>query len=230
MRRANWMVLRDPLMISLIVFMIIFIIVVSLASVEPWTIPSGGARGRNTRDVTKIPGPGAGAQCVYTYKAFQPNLDFFQEKVAEITVDKCNGNDQNIKRKKKRQRGKSKKPYNEMSEKNDRGKSKDKKKRKIKNRKRKNRPKTKSRKSGRRNKKKKNKKLFRELKVFRKWKSVRNHNKLMSEPVAQKAVKDLWADLLEKGPHWKDIFEDMHLDHELVEVHSSSAPSTTTIK
>ena len=70
--------------------------------------------------------------------------------------------------------------------------------------------------------------MFRELKVFRKWKSVMNHNKLMSEPVAQKAVADLWANLMEKGSHWKDIFEDMHVDQESVGGVSSTIPSTTS--
>ena len=88
-------------MISLAVLTTIFIIIVSLACVEPWSIPSSDVRGRNTRDITKIPG----YQCVYTYKAFQPNLDFFKEKVAEITVDVCNEKADKDEKRKRRDRG-----------------------------------------------------------------------------------------------------------------------------
>ena len=170
--------MKDPLMISLAVLTTIFIIIVSLACVEPWSIPSSDVRGRNTRDITKIPG----YQCVYTYKAFQPNLDFFKEKVAEITVDVCNKKaDKDEKRKRRRDKAK---------------KSNDEKKKRVGRRKkttgikkRKNRSKIKSRISRRRNRNKKNrnKKIFRELNVFRKWKSMMNKNdEFMQDPLVLK--------------------------------------------
>ena len=166
-------------MISLAVLTTIFIIIVSLACVEPWSIPSSDVRGRNTRDITKIPG----YQCVYTYKAFQPNLDFFKEKVAEITVDVCNENgDRGKKRKRKRDKAKK---SNDEKKKRGRG-GRNKKTTGIK--KRKNRSKIKSRISRRRNRNKKNrnKKIFRELNVFRKWKSMMNKNdEFMQDPLVQ---------------------------------------------
>ena len=77
-------VLRDPIMISLTFFTLIFIITISLACAQPWKVPSGLHRGRSVRDA-KPPV----SDCLVTYQAFQPNIDFFKEKLAEITVDKC---------------------------------------------------------------------------------------------------------------------------------------------
>ena len=46
------------------------------------------------------------SDCLYTYTAVQPNLDFVKEKVAEFTVDKCDMErwKQEVKEKKKKHR------------------------------------------------------------------------------------------------------------------------------
>ena len=53
-------------------------------------------------------------------------------------------------------------------------------------------------------------KLYQEHEEFRRWKSKISLNNLLTEPVAQDAITDLWADLMEKGPQWRQIYEDMH--------------------
>ena len=40
--------------------------------------------------------------CIYTYEAFQPNLSVIKEKVAVITVNRCEQEDQARKRKKRK--------------------------------------------------------------------------------------------------------------------------------
>ena len=208
-------------MISVTFFTTIFIIVISLACVEPWTIPSETSRGRNIRE-TSI--ERESHECVYTYKAYQPNMDFFKEKVAEITVDKCNEDLAGRKKKKrnrKRDSSKVKKGKKDQRKKknNRRGKKSLDSPKKIKIKKN-------SKGSGRkqRNKKKrKNKKIFRELKTFRKWKSLMSQRKLLSQPVGQKAVSDLWSGLIDSGPPWKEIFQDMHQSSS-----ESSDPSLST--
>ena len=207
-------------MISITFFTFIFIIIVSLACAQPWKIPSNTHRA--TRDLSTVDSDNAEAECLVTYQAFQPNIDFFTEKVAEITVNRCNNNNKSstkIKRKRKPRKN------NKVVKK----KRKTKKRRKsnvgLKNRRK---PKTKSgrkskkknRKSSKKKRKRKNKKIFRELKVFRRWKTMMSQQKLMSQPVAQKAVSDLWTDLFKEGEEWKEIFEDMHQlgdDHSLTE-------------
>ena len=99
-------VLRDPIMISLTFFTLIFIITISLACAQPWKVPSGLHRGRSVRD-TKPPV----SDCLVTYQAFQPNIDFFKEKLAEITVDKCSQGKakKNSRKNKRKQRSKKRK-------------------------------------------------------------------------------------------------------------------------
>ena len=52
--------------------------------------------------------------------------------------------------------------------------------------------------------------LFLEQEEFRRWKRKLSMANLLQEPVAQDAITDLWTDLLEKGPEWKEIYGDMH--------------------
>ena len=242
---AQRRVAKDPLMISVTFFTFVFVVVVSLACAQPWNVPANTRDGRDqaecqdecqaaarrsARDLTKR---GSEYDCVYTYTAFQPNMDFFKEKVAEITVDKCNNGAKKKKRnkksgrKKQRAEGAGKKSKKSAKK---RGKSR---KQKNKNRRKTKRPKTKSRsvtprkreKKNRNRKKNKNKKVFKDLKMFRNWKRMMSQRRLMSEPAAQEAVADLWTGLLDRGTEWKQIFEDMH-QHDQDQASASSISST----
>ena len=145
------------------------------------------------------------SDCLVTYQAFQPNMDFFKEKLAEITVDKCSqgraGHKKNKRRNKKRKNKKKKK-------KRKRNPSKSKKLKKPKN----------SRKTRKLpDRKRKRKKIHRELRTFRRWKSLMSGRAAepLSSPAAQRAVTSLWSDLLEAGPHWQNILRDLqHLQHQ----------------
>ena len=60
--------------------------------------------------------------------------------------------------------------------------------------------------------KRKRKKIQRELRTFRRWKSLmsgRAREGEPSSPAAQRALTSLWSDLLEAGPHWKNILRDL---------------------
>ena len=46
--------------------------------------------------------------CIYTYEAFQPNLSSIKEKVALITVNRCEQKDQ-VRKREKRKKSKKKK-------------------------------------------------------------------------------------------------------------------------
>merc|ERR1712079_651954 len=189
MCRLQGKVLRDPLMLSLTFFTFLFIIIVAMASAEPWTIST---KHRKTRDLTKM---GGNYDCLYTYTAFQPNMDFFKEKVAEITVDKCKDEAEGNKtRRRSRGKGGKKEAKQERrSRKNDGKRLLGKK----------NRQKTKSRRIPRRRKVKRNKKVYRDLKQFQDWKRMMSQRRLMTEPVAQEAVASLWSGLMMKGDDWR---------------------------
>lgn len=184
-------------MMAVTFFTFIFILVITLASVEPWKIPSEGSKGgRNTREIADMIHP----DCIHTYTAYQPNMDFFKEKLAEITVDKCNPvNKKKKKRDKKRRRkgaslnqkdsrkGRKRKSKNRNGKTKIKNKSQDKDVRKsFSDVKKRRRPKTKSRKLNkrRRKSKKKKRKVFRELENFRKWKSLMSKGRLDKEALA----------------------------------------------
>ena len=52
--------------------------------------------------------------------------------------------------------------------------------------------------------------MFLEQEEFRKWKRKVSVANLLSEPVAQEAIGDLWTDLIARGPKWEEIYRDMH--------------------
>ena len=182
---------KDPLMISLTFLTLIFIITVSLACAQPWRLPGGSHR--RTRDLSTE----SRSECLVTYHAFQPNMDFFKEKLAEITVDRCRKNKASGSRRNKRKLRKQKK----KSKKKNKKKTKSKKEKKPKNR-------SKTRKLP--NRKRKMRKIYRELRTFRRWKSLMSRKELVADPAAQRAVSSLWSDLLEKGPQWRNVFRDIH--------------------
>ena len=197
-------VLKDPIMISLTFFTLIFIITISLACAQPWKVPSGLHRGRSVRDIQ----PPVSSSCLFTYQAFQPNMDFFKEKLAEITVDKCSQSKAGTKKNKRRQRNKKNKPKK---------KKKNKRKRKPKKSKKVKKPKNRSKTRKLPDRKRKRKKISRELRTFRRWKSLMSARarEPLADPAAQRAVTSLWSDLLEAGPHWRNILGDLQdLQHE----------------
>lgn len=220
-------------MLSLTFFTLLFIIIVAMASTEPWKIPS---KHRKTRDLTKVAGDRS-YDCLYTYTAFQPNMDFFKEKVVEMTVNKCGDAKGGSKRRRrnqtqsekgkketktKGQRGHSRKKTKTVKEPRNGGKKiarqnrKNKKNGRNKQRGKRQRQKTKSRRLPRRKKVKKKKKVYRDLQQFQDWKRMMSQRRLMTEPVAKDAVASLWSGLMEKGGEWKVVFEKMHHkeDHE----------------
>ena len=180
-------------MISLTFFTLIFIITISLACAQPWKVPSGLHRGRRVRDI-KPPA----SDCLVTYQAFQPNMDFFKEKLAEITVDKCSQSKAGTKKNKRRQRNKKKN-------------KKKKRKRKPKKSKKPKKPKNRSKTRKLPERKRKRKKIYRELRTFRRWKSLMSGRarEPLADPAAQRAVTSLWSDLLEAGPQWRNILGDL---------------------
>ena len=196
-------VLRDPIMISLTFFTLIFIITISLACAQPWKVPSGLHRGRRVRDTE----PPAVSDCLVTYQAFQPNMDFFKEKLAEITVDKCSHGRAGQKKKQRR----NKKRKNKRKNKRKKGKRNPSKSKKLK------KPKNSRKTRKLPDRKRKRKKIHRELRTFRRWKSLMSGRagQPLTSPAAQRAVTSLWSDLLEAGPQWKNILRDLqHLQHQ----------------
>ena len=177
-------VLKDPIMISLTFFTLIFILTVSLACAQPWRVPGGSRRTRDLSEGQPV------SDCLVTYHAFQPNMDYFKEKLAEITVDKCTrkkGGRESRRHKRKLKKQKKKTKKKRLKKPKNRSKT-----RKLPNRKRKMR------------------KIYRELKTFRRWKSLMSRKELLADPAAQRAVSSLWSDLLEKGPQWRNVFRDLH--------------------
>ena len=214
-------------MLSLTFFTLLFIIIVAMASTEPWKIP---LKNRKTRDLTKIAGD-RNYDCLYTYTAFQPNMDFFKEKVVEMTVNKCRdakgGNKRRRRNQTKGEKGKKeikskghsrkkiktvKVPKSGGKKKVARQNRKNKKNGRNKQRGKRNRQrqKTKSRRMPKRKKVKKNKKVYRDLQQFQDWKRMMSQRRLMTEPVAKDAVASLWSGLMETGGEWKVVFEEMH--------------------
>ena len=205
-------------MLSLTFFTFLFIIIVAMASAEPWRIST---KHRKTRDLTKM---GGNYDCLYTYTAFQPNMDFFKEKVAEITVDKCKDETEGNKTR-RRSRGKGGKKEAKIKGNSRKRKNVNKKKKRHRETKqerrsrkndgkrllgKKNRQKTKSRRIPRTRKVKRNKKVYRDLKQFQDWKRMMSQRRLMTEPVAQEAVASLWSGLMMKGDDWREVFDSMH--------------------
>ena len=117
---------------------------VSLACAKPWRV-------HPTSHHPSVPVPA----CLVTYQAFQPNMDFFTEKLAEITVDKCTKNKGGSRRNRRKQKRKTKKKRKNPK--------KSKRLKKMKNRR-------KTRKLP--NRKRKIRKMNRELRKFRRWKSL----------------------------------------------------------
>ena len=192
-------VLKDPIMISLTFFTLIFIITVSLACAQPWQVPSGLHRGRRARDI-KSPV----SDCLVTYQAFQPNMDFFKEKLAEITVDKCS-------------QGRAASNKNKRRNKKRKNKNKNKKKKRSKKSKKQRKPKNSRRTRKLPGRKRKRNKIHRELRTFRRWKSLMSGRvrQLPSDPAAQRAVSSLWSDLLQAGPQWRNLVRDIQLNTSL---------------
>ena len=194
------MVLKDPRMISVWFFTVVLIIIVGVVSAEPWK-KRAWKRERSARALNTA--------CTYTYTAVQPNVDVIKEKVAEITVDRCAKQKwlkAEKKKRKKQRRKQMKKKQKQMMR------------RKKQQQKKNARPRTKTRKGRKikakdkkeRQRLRRQRKLYQEHEEFRRWKSKISLNNLLTEPVAQDAITDLWAGLIERGPQWKQIYEDMH--------------------
>ena len=147
----------------------------------------------------KTPRQAAPDPCLVTYTAFQPNVDVFTEKVAEITRNRCKP--RGVPRSRRKHKGKGNR----------------KKRKSIRRRK----PRTKSGRKKNKRSNKKNKKLFHELKAFRRWKSLVAGSRLLLEPRAQEAVTELWLSLFSSGDQWRRIYEEMH---EVRPVHVKHCP------
>ena len=72
---------------------------------------------------------------------------------------------------------------------------------------------------------KKQRQLFIEQEEFRRWKRKLSIANLLQEPVAQEAIGDLWTDLFQKGPEWREIYSNMHNFEPSTEVELQSSPT-----
>ena len=52
--------------------------------------------------------------------------------------------------------------------------------------------------------------LFMEQEQFRRWRRKQSISKLLEQPIAQKAVQDLWRGLLAQGGLWRQVYDDLH--------------------
>ena len=76
---------------------------------------------------------------------------------------------------------------------------------------------------------KKQRKMFLEQEEFRKWKRKVSVANLLSEPVAQEAIGDLWTDLIARGPEWEEIYRDMHSNLDPLHIQHKNKPGKENI-
>ena len=225
------LLLTDPRMATVWVFTVFLIIVFSVVSARPWNDTAVEETTKNLQE------------CEY----FQADgREILKYDIDDIKITKCVDKIweklQKQERKNKRKERKRKRKHKKS------GKGKKGRKGRKRNKKRNRRPRTKSaitnlggaraerriggtpKLSMRKERLKRQRKMFLEQEEFRKWKRKISVASLLSEPVAQEAINDLWSDLIARGPEWKDIYNDMHSnqDSHHIEHHNKFDVSTST--
>ena len=206
------LLLTDPRMITVWVFTVFLIVVFSVVSARPWNDTAVEETTKNLQE------------CEY----FQADgRDILKYDIDDIKITKCvdkiweklQKQERKNKRKERKKRRKQRKSGKGKKKKGRRGRKRNKRRR---------RPRTKSgitglggaraqRRTGgspklsmRNERLKRQRKMFLEQEEFRKWKRKISVASLLSEPVAQEAINDLWSDLIARGPEWEEIYMDMH--------------------
>ena len=194
--------LTDPRMITIWVFSAFLIIVFSVVSARPWNATAVEETTKNLQECEYFQADGR--------EIFNYNIEDIQiQKCVDRIWEKLQKQERKNKKRERRRRRKGRK----AGKKGRMGRGKKNKKNKKTNRNR--RPKTKSRElqprfEHRRQRMKSQRKMFLEQEEFRKWKRKVSVANLLSEPVAQEAIGDLWSDLIARGPKWEEIYRDMH--------------------
>ena len=218
MRTRCRTLLTDPRMITIWVFSAFLIIVFSVVSARPWNATAVEETTKNLQE------------CEY----FQADgREIFNYNVEDIQIQKCVDRiwaklQKQERKSKKRERRKRRKGRKKSSRKGRRRKKKRGKKMKGKRR-----PQTRSgvprpRFEKRRQRMKRQRKMFLEQEEFRKWKRKISVANLLSEPVAQEAIKELWTGLIERGPEWEEIYADMHSNLDPTHIQHKHKPETVS--
>ena len=159
--------------------------------------------------------------CIYTYEAFQPNLSSIKEKVALITVNRCEQKDQARKREKKKKSKKQKqnKDSKRVLKSLESGKSKRKKHQTYQNKRKKKKKKKKKRKKKRSKLKDRRGKVHREFKDWKRF--VGTGLESIRERFGKREDK-LLASLLDGSSKWKKLLkhrktmdQPQHISHHL---------------
>ena len=160
--------------------------------------------------------------CIYTYEAFQPNLSSIKEKVALITVNRCEQKDQARKREKRKKSKKKKqnKDSKRVLKSLESGKSKRKKHQTYQNKRKK-----KKKKKKKKGKKKRSKLKDRRGKVHREFKDWKRFVGTGLESIRERFGKredKLLASLLDGSSKWKKLLkhrktmdQPQHISHHL---------------
>lgn len=213
--------LTDPRMITIWVFSAFLIIVFSVVSARPWNDTAVEETTKNLQECEYFQADGR--------EIFNYNIEDIQiQKCVDRIWEKLQKQERKNKKRERRKRRRGRK----AGRKGRKGRGKKNKRNKNKNKNR--RPQTKSgdtlpRFEARRQRMKKQRKMFLEQEEFRKWKRKVSVANLLSEPVAQEAIGDLWADLIDRGPEWEEIYNDMHSNLDPLHIQHKNKPEKDII-
>ena len=213
--------LTDPRMITIWVFSAFLIIIFSVVSARPWNATAVEETTKNLQECEYFQADGR--------EIFNYNIEDIQiQKCVDRIWEKLQKQERKNKKRERRRRRKGRK----SGRKGRKGRGKKNKRNRKSNKNR--RPQTKSgdtrpRFEARRQRMKRQRKMFLEQEEFRKWKRKVSVANLLSEPVAQEAIGDLWADLIDRGPEWEEIYRDMHSNLDPLHIQHKHKPEKDSL-
>lgn len=214
------LLLTDPRMITVWVFTVFLIVIFSVVSARPWNDTAVEETTKNLQE------------CEYFNQADERQILSYD--IEDINIKKCVDK---IWEKLQRQERRSKRKERRKRRKNKSlgGKGKGRRQRRRRKHQRgrggKRRPEIRSGENSgdsRRKRMRRQRKMFLEQEEFRKWKRKISVANLLSEPVAQDAINQLWSGLIEKGPEWREIYLDMHSNQDPHHIQHQNKPEKSS--
>ena len=218
------LLLTDPRMITVWVFTTFLIIVFSVVSARPWNDTAVEETTKNLQE------------CKYFNQLDERQI--LSTELEDINIKECvdkiweklQRQERKTKRQERRKRRKNKSLVGKGGRKGRKGRRG----RKGRNGRRKNKGRRPETRSGstpsgeRRKRQRRQRKMFLEQEEFRKWKRKISVANLLSEPVAQDAINDLWTGLIAKRPEFREIYLDMHSNQDPHHIQHQNKPESTS--